>query len=100
MPLDSYKTALLKARKIIVDNVTDVGPLVDSLADGLNSDELESIKSITNRKEKVRHLLDILSCRSKLVPRLYSALVIAEETVAANALVIQLPELKVYVLTE
>ena len=97
---DSYKKALLKARKTIVDNVTDVGPLVDSLANELNSDELESIKSLTNRKEKVRLLLDILNYRSKLVPRFYSALVIAEETVAANALVMQIPELRVYILAE
>ena len=84
------------ARKTIVDSVTDVAPLVDSLADELNSDELEYIRSLTNRKEKVRHLLDILIYRPKLVPRLYSALVITEETVAANALVKQLPELKIY----
>ena len=96
----SYKKGLLQARKTIVDNVTDIGSLVDSLADGLNSDEIESIKSLTNRKEKVRHLLDILSCRLKLVPQFYTALVIAEETVAANALGMQIPELKVYMPTE
>ena len=89
-----FKSALTKARKSIVDNVTNVGSLLDFLANDLNDDEKDNIQSQSTPKDKVRKLLDTLSYRVKLVPQLYLALKHEEEDVAAEALEKELPHLK------
>ena len=96
MEVDSskLKSALTRNRKFILDNVSDVKPLLDFLADDLNDDEKENIKALPASKEQVRKLLEILGFRVKLLPKFYLALKFGKYNDAAEALAKEMPQIK------